>query len=818
MKISFNWLKEYIKTDLSPVKVSEILTDIGLEFESINQYEEVKGGLNGLVVGQVKDCEKHPDADKLSVTKVDIGEDHLLDIVCGAPNVQAGQKVIVAPVGTTLYATSGEEFTIKKTKIRGEISEGMICAEDEIGLGTSHDGIIILDENTKIGLPASEYFNIQNDTVLEIGLTPNRIDAASHLGVARDLAAFLKQSEKISVLKPPVDLFKTENENLNINVTIENEDACPRYAGVSISGIQVKESPKWLKNKLKSIGLNPINNVVDVTNYVLHETGQPLHAFDADQLAGGKIIVKNLPKGTKFTTLDEVERDLSDEDLVICDEKGGIALAGIFGGLDSGVTSQTINIFLESAYFNPVSVRKTARRHGLNTDASFRFERGVDPNMTLYALKRSALLIKELAGGTISSNLVDVYPKPIKPYEIFLSYFNLKRLVGKELEKDKVKSILTSLDIEINKEHDKGLDLIVPPYRVDVQREADIVEEILRIYGYNNIKVETKLNSCLTYTGKPDQVKIMNLVSDYLSFIGCNEIWSNSLTKSSYYKKNNAYNPDQLVNILNPLSGDLDCMRMTLLFGGLEAITRNVNRQQPNLMLYEFGNVYQYKNDPDQKGNVNNYHEEMQLALFITGNKTGLNWINGEQKSSYFTIKSYVTNILGMLKIDIDSFKQEEVKNEIFNAGIHYFDKKNKIASIGILKPELLKTFGLDEEVFYAEFNWQEVINIYSKNSLKYKPIPKFPEVRRDLALLLEKNVPYKKLKEIAFQTEREFLKKMHLFDVYEGKGIEPGKKSYAISFTLQSSKNTLTDKQIEKIMNKLIEAFNKNLNAQIRK
>ena len=708
MKISYNWLKDYIDTDLSVEEVSKILTNTGLEVEGVEHFESVKGGLEGLVIGKVTSCKKHPNADKLSVTKVDIGTGEELAIVCGAPNVAEGQKVVVATVGTTLYS-GDEEFTIKKAKMRGEPSEGMICAEDEIGLGTSHDGIMVLEDSAQIGTPAKDYFKIETDTVFEIGLTPNRIDGASHIGTARDLAAFLSQTKKIALKKPSVDAFKVDNHNLHIEIEVEDKNACPRYTGITVSNLKIGPSPEWLQNRIKAIGLNPISNLVDISNFVLHETGQPLHFFDADKIEGNKVIIKTLPEGTPFITLDEEERKLSAEDLMICNENNGMCIAGVFGGIKSGISENTKNVFIESAHFNPVYVRKTAKRHDLHTDASFRYERGSDPNITVYALKRAALLIKEIAGGEISSEIVDIYPDPVQDYKVELTFKNLKRLIGKEIEKKKVKSILESLDIKIVSEDEEKLSLEVPTYRVDVQREADVIEEVLRIYGYNNVEISEHVNSSLSYSQKPDKEKIQNTISDILSANGFNEIMCNSLTKSDYYNNLESYKPENLVNIFNPLSNDLNVMRQTLLFGGLESIMYNRNRRNPDLKLYEFGNCY-YLNKTDNENPLKKYNEEKHLALFISGNKSEENWIVKEEPTSFFLLKSYVENILERLGIDLNQVNSEEYTSDLISEGLTYSYNSKSVVYFGTLNKKLLKSFDIDTPVYYAEFNWDNVI------------------------------------------------------------------------------------------------------------
>lgn len=816
MKISYSWLKDYIKFEKSPEEICDILTQTGLEVGGIEEVETVKGGLEGLVIGEVMTCEAHPNSDHLSKTTVNVGTAKALPIVCGAPNVAAGQKVVVATVGTTLY-DGDQEFKIKKSKIRGEVSMGMICAEDEIGLGTDHNGIMVLDENAKLGTPAKDYFKIESDWVIEIDLTPNRIDGASHIGVARDLAAFLSKTNKTEYTKPSVDGFSVDNNDLEIPVEVVTPEACPRYSALTISGIEVKESPDWLKNRLKMIGLSPINNVVDVTNYVLFETGQPLHAFDADEITGGKVVVKTMDAGTKFTTLDEVERELHQDDLMICNTEQGMCIGGVFGGIKSGVKSSTRNVFLESAYFDPVYIRKTARRHGLNTDASFRFERGIDPNNTIYVLKRAAMLIKEVAGGSISSNIVDIYPQPVEDFKVEVSYANITRLIGKELGAEMIKNILTSLEIKIDSETESGLSLSVPAYRVDVQREADVIEEILRIYGYNNVEIPTQVKSSLQTAEKPSPDGIKNLVAEMLTAKGFNEIWSNSLTKAAYYEGLNELKADQTVMILNPLSNDLNGMRQTLLFGGLESIAYNANRQSKNLSFYEFGNCYFYKGTQLKDQPANNYWEENHLALFITGNKEQENWTSKEEETSFFGIKSNAENILKRLGLLDQNLQVEDSENELFSDGLKYSYNNKFVLEIGIVAGSILKKFDIDSPVYYADFNWDNVFQLHKKHQVLFTELPKFPAVRRDLALLIDKNVKFDQIKQLAFRTERKLLRDVDLFDVYEGKGVPEGKKSYAVSFILRDDNKTLNDKAIDKTMQRFIFIFGKELGAELR-
>ncbi|WP_339737539.1 phenylalanine--tRNA ligase subunit beta [uncultured Sunxiuqinia sp.] len=817
MKISYKWLKDYINTDLTPQQLEGILTQTGLEIGGIEEVESVKGGLRGLVIGEVVTCEKHPNSDHLSKTTVNVGSGELLPIVCGAPNVAAGQKVVVATVGTTLYSGEGE-FVIKRAKIRGEESQGMICAEDEIGLGTSHDGIMVLPADALVGTPANQYFNVESDYSIEVDLTPNRIDGASHIGVARDLAAYLKQEQEISYTKPSVDAFKADDHSLEMPVEVKNPEACPRYAGVTLTGIEIKESPEWLQNRLKTIGLHPINNVVDITNYVLFETGQPLHAFDADEITGNKVVVQTLPAGTKFTTLDEVERELHEDDLMICNTEAGMCIGGVFGGIQSGVKDTTTSIFLESACFDPVYIRKTARRHGLNTDASFRFERGTDPNGVIYALKRAALLIKEVAGANISSEIVDIYPEPIEHFKVDVSYANIKRLIGKDLGAERIKLILEGLEIKIEQETETGLSLAVPPFRVDVRREADVIEEILRIYGYNNVEIPTKVNASLQYSALHDPVKIRNLMADMLTAQGFNEIWSNSLTKASYYENGQTLNDDHTVKLFNPLSNDLGVMRQTLLFGGLEAIAYNANRQNADLRLYEFGNCY-FHNGTDLKADVmKNFREEEHLALFITGEKEKESWLAPQGASSFFQLKSHVENLLAKMGLKAENLTTDSVSNELLSEGLIYSTRSGKkLAEFGIVHPKLKKQFEIDNPVYYADLLMDQIILEQRNNKTLFRELPKYPAVRRDLALLLNKDVQFAQIRDLAFKVEKKLLRSVDLFDVYEGQGIPEDKKSYAVSFSLRDDEKTLNDKQIDKIMQKLIFQFDRELEAKLR-
>jgi len=816
MKISYNWLREYIDFDLDPVKTAEILTDIGLEVEGIEQFESVRGGLEGVVIGEVKRAVPHPDADKLILTSVDIGQPELLQIVCGAPNVREGQKVPVALAGTTLYMGE-EEIKIKKTKIRGEFSEGMICAEDELGLGTNHEGIMVLDEKIPVGTSARDYFEVYTDVVYDIGLTPNRIDGASHYGAARDLAAFLAFHQTASLHKPDVSDFKPQNRDYPVEVIIENKEACPRYTGVTISGVEVKESPMWLQNRLRSIGLHPINNIVDITNFILFETGQPLHAFDADRIKGKKVIVRTLDEGSLFITLDEVQRELSSEDLMICNEEEGMCIAGVFGGLDSGVTTRTKHLFLESAYFDPGSIRKTAKRFGLNTDASFRFERGTDPEMTIYALKRASLLISEIAGGKISSDIVDVYPRIFDPPSVRIYYKNIERLIGKRLEPEVVKPILTLLEIKILEETNDGLLLQVPLYRVDVTREADVIEEILRIYGYNNIEIRDEVKSTLSYFNKPDKEKVCNMIADLLSHNGFNEIMVNSLTPSSYYKERRDYPLERSVMLHNPLSSDLNSLRQSMVFGGLETISYNINRKNPDLKLYEFGNCYFFDKTASRNEPLTPYTENEHLALYITGRKQEQTWNAQEEQTSFYYLKSFVENILERLGLNSNKLDMEKADAELFSDGVTYSMNGDPVVDLGIISRTFLSQFEIEQDVFFADFHWNTVLKMIEHYKITYAELPKFPEVKRDLALLLDKNIQYKQVKEVALQTEKQILKKVSLFDVFEDEKIGKEKKSYAVSFILQDEKRTLTEKQIEQVMSRLIKAFETKLGAKIR-
>ena len=806
MKISYNWLKQFIKIDWKSEETSALLTDLGLEVEVVEKYQSVRGGLEGIVVGHVLTCIPHPDADRLKITTVDLGDGVPLQIVCGASNVDAGQKVAVATIGTVLYDKEGASFTIKKGKIRGQESHGMICAEDELGLGESHDGIMVLDESIPAGTLASTVFKIENDEVFEIGLTPNRADAMSHLGTARDLrAGFLQRGINVELITPSVSNFRIDKRTLKIDVDVKEIQLAPRYCGVTISGITVKESPEWLKNRLKAIGINPKNNIVDVTNYVLHDLGQPLHAFDAAKI-NGKIIVKTLPAGTKFTTLDDVERTLHEEDLMICDEKGPLCIAGVFGGKKSGVSETTNSIFLESAYFNPVSIRKSAKRHQLNTDSSFRFERGIDPTITEYALKRAALLIQEVAGGEITSDVINIYQKKIEDFAVFLNFKNVARIIGQEIPKDTIKQILASLEIKINSVSDAGLGLVIPAYRVDVQREIDVIEEILRVYGYNNIIFSKKLNATVSNSPRNEDYKVQNSVATQLNSLGFHEMMANSLTTASYIQLSETLKEEYNVTMLNPLSSDLATMRQSLLFSGLEAISYNINRKNSDLKLFEFGKSYHKF--------LSGYEEIKHLTLFQTGNRNQENWTNAQKPSDFFLFKGYVESVLS--RLGISKTKSLPVSTDVFSEGIALGLGNDTLVEFGVVKKSILKHFGIKQEVFYADFNWATVLKLMS-SKIKFTEIPKYPEVRRDLALLLDQNVTYDSIYTIARQTEKSLLKDVNLFDVYEGQNLPEGKKSYALSFTIQDNTKTLEDAQIDKIMGKLIKNFETELGASLR-
>ena len=820
MNISYNWLKDYLDFDLQPDEVAAALTSIGLETGGVEEVQTIKGGLEGLVIGEVLTCEEHPNSDHLHITTVNVGGAEPLQIVCGAPNVAAGQKVVVAVNGTKLY--DGDEcFTIKRSKIRGVESNGMICAEDEIGIGTDHAGIIVLPADVVVGTPAKEYYNVKSDYVLEVDITPNRVDATSHFGVARDLAAYLKQHGKPANLKRPgVEAFKIDDETPAIEVVVENTEACLRYSGITIKGVTVKESPEWLQNRLKVIGLRPINNVVDVTNYILHGVGQPLHSFDADKIKGNKVVVRSATEGSKFVTLDGVERTLTDRDLMICNVEEPMCIAGVFGGLDSGVTEQTKNVFLESATFHPTWIRKTARRFGLNTDASFRYERGLDPNQTVEVMKRAALLIQEVAGGTITGGIQDVYPAPVAPYRVELAYNKVNTLIGKVIPVETVKSILDSLEMKIVSETTEGLVIDVPVYRIDVQRDVDVIEDILRIYGYNNVEFSDNVKSNLSYQTPTDRsYKLQNLISEQLCGCGFNEILNNSLTRSAYYDNLSTYPVSHCVMLMNPLSADLNCMRQTLLFGGLESIEHNAKRKNGNIRFFEFGNCYDYNIDHKKEDEtLAEFSEDYRLGLWVSGSRVDNNWAHPNEKSSVYELKAYVENILLRLGVNLQKVIFGNLANDIYSAGLSITTSSGRqLGTMGIVSPKICKEMDIDAEVYYAEFSWTLLMKEIKKNKVAFSEISKFPAVKRDLALLLDKSVQFAEIEKIATESERKLLKDVTLFDVYEGKNLPAGKKSYAVSFYLQDEGKTLNDKQIDAIMKKIQTNLEQKLGAQLR-
>lgn len=820
MNISYNWLKDYLDFDLQPNEVAAALTSIGLETGGVEEVQTIKGGLEGLVIGEVLTCVEHPNSDHLHITTVNVGGAEPLQIVCGAPNVAAGQKVVVAVNGTKLY--DGDEcFTIKRSKIRGVESNGMICAEDEIGIGTDHAGIIVLPAEAIVGTPAKEYYNVKSDYVLEVDITPNRVDATSHFGVARDLAAYLKQNGQSAELKRPnVAGFKVEDEAPAIDVVVENTEACLRYSGVTIKNVTVKESPEWLQNRLKVIGLRPINNVVDVTNYILHGVGQPLHAFDADKVKGNKVIVKSAVEGEKFVTLDGVERTLTARDLMICNAEEPMCIAGVFGGLDSGVTEQTQNVFLESATFHPTWIRKTARRFGLNTDASFRFERGLDANQTMDVLKYAALLIQEVAGGTITGAVQDIYPSPVAPYRVELTYNKINTLIGKVIPVETVKSILASLEMQIVSETEEGLTIDVPVYRIDVQRDVDVIEDILRIYGYNNVEFSDSVKSNLSYQTPTDRsYKLQNLISEQLCGCGFNEILNNSLTRSAYYDTLETYPASHCVMLMNPLSADLNCMRQSLLFGGLESIEHNTKRKNGNIRFFEFGNCYDYTAENKKEDEtLAQFSEDYRLALWVTGNRMDNSWAHPNEKSSVYELKAYVENILVRLGVNLQSVIFGNLTNDIYSAALSITTRAGRqLGTLGIVNPKICKALDIDTEVYYAELSWTLLMKETKKSKVTFSEISKFPAVKRDLALLLDKSVKFADVKKIANESERKLLKEVTLFDVYEGKNLPAGKKSYAVSFYLQDEGKTLNDKQIDAIMKKIQTNLEQKLGAQLR-
>ena len=820
MNISYNWLKEYINIDVEPAELAKILTSIGLETGGVEEVQTIKGGLEGLVVGKVLTCVDHENSDHLHVTTVDVGGEAPLQIVCGAPNVAAGQKVVVATVGTKLYS-GDEEFTIKRSKIRGVESHGMICAEDEIGVGASHEGIIVLPDEVPVGTLAKDYYNVKSDYVLEVDITPNRADAISHYGVARDVAAYFSiRNKEIRVRKPSVDAFRVDEPQAPVRVTVDNTQACPRYSAVTIEGVTIGESPAWLQERLHAIGVRSINNVVDVANYVMFEMGQALHTFDADKITTGEVRVKNLPEGTPFITLDGVERKLSADDLMICDGDTPMCLAGVFGGLESGISHTTRNVFLESAYFNPVSIRKTARRHGLNTDASFRYERGCDPDNTVYVLKRAALLIQQVAGGRVCGDIIDVYPQPVAPFDVLVSLDKIYKLIGKEIGQDTVETLFTALEMKVTGKTDDGVySLQVPPYRVDVQRDVDVIEDLLRLYGYNNVELSDRLQSNLSYSPKPDSARLQRLVSEQLTAQGFNEIMNNSLTKSAYYEGLVSFPEARCVRIMNPLSSDLNVMRQTLLFGGLESLARNINHKRGDLKFYEFGNCYFYHRDKRSDDNaLKAYSEEFHLGLWLTGNKHAQSWAVPEAKTTVFELKAYVENILCRLGIDRHKLVCGDYADDLLGEALTLYTRTGKpLGVLGIVSPKLRKRMDIDTEVYYADLHWGNLLAETKTHKVQFHDIAKYPEVKRDLALLLDRDVRFADIEKIARDSERNLLRDVYLFDVYEGKNLEAGKKSYAVSFVLQDANKTLTDKQIEAIMKKIQTNLETKLGAKLR-
>lgn len=821
MNISFSWLKRYLKTDLEAERIAEILTELGLEVEEFEKIETIKGGLKGVVVGEVLTCEEHPDSDHLHITTVDVGAEAPLQIVCGAANCRKGLKVMCATVGSVLYPIdSDEEFKIKRSKIRGVESLGMLCAEDELGIGRNHEGIMELPADAVVGTPAKEYLHIADDYLIGIGLTPNRVDAASHIGVARDLAAYLKsRGEEVEFTLPSVDGFKVDDTSRTIEVEVVNQEAAPRYAGITVSGCKIAPSPEWMQNELRAAGINPKNNLVDITNYVLFELGQPLHAFDADKIEGGKIVVRSAEEGEKFVTLDGVERTLTSNDLMICSAERPMCIAGVYGGQDSGISDSTVNVFIESAYFHPVWVRKTAKRFGLNTDASFRFERGIDPNIQVYALKRAAMLMQELAGGRITSEIIDINPTPAKHFEFDFSLDRARKLIGKDIAEETFMTILSALDVEVRGREGDVLKVAVPPYRVDVQREADLVEDVLRVYGYNNIEISDHVNSTLSYAPKPDKARLQNIASDYLSANGYTEIMSNSLTKGAYYEGSKTYPVERCVKILNPLSQDLNVMRQTLLFNALEAVELNVNRRNANLKMYEVGNCYAYSEEKASEESVlAKYEESYRIGITVTGLATQLAWNAKAEASSFFTLRAAVERLLKRFGIDIYALQSESIDDDLYADAIVFKQGPKELLRMGVVSPIVRKKFDIKQEVYFAEIDFDQLIKMTKKSKVQFKELSKFPEVKRDLALLVDKGVSFSTLRSIAFGAEKKLLKSVSLFDVYEGDKLPEGKKSYALSFILEDRNQTLTDKQIERSMSNIQTQLEQKAGAEVRK
>ena len=821
MNISFSWLKRYLKTDLEAERIAEILTELGLEVEEFEKIETIKGGLKGVVVGEVLTCEEHPDSDHLHITTVDVGAEAPLQIVCGAANCRKGLKVMCATVGSVLYPIdSEEEFKIKRSKIRGVESLGMLCAEDELGIGRNHEGIMELPADAVVGTPAKEYLHIADDYLIGIGLTPNRVDAASHIGVARDLAAYLKsRGEEVEFTLPSVDGFKVDDTSRTIEVEVVNQEAAPRYAGITVSGCKIAPSPEWMQNELRAAGINPKNNLVDITNYVLFELGQPLHAFDADKIEGGKIVVRSAEEGEKFVTLDGVERTLTSNDLMICSAERPMCIAGVYGGQDSGISDSTVNVFIESAYFHPVWVRKTAKRFGLNTDASFRFERGIDPNIQVYALKRAAMLMQELAGGRITSEIIDINPTPAKHFEFDFSLDRARKLIGKDIAEETFMTILSALDVEVRGREGDVLKVAVPPYRVDVQREADLVEDVLRVYGYNNIEISDHVNSTLSYAPKPDKARLQNIASDYLTANGYTEIMSNSLTKGAYYEGSKTYPVERCVKILNPLSQDLNVMRQTLLFNALEAVELNVNRRNANLKMYEVGNCYAYSEEKASEESVlAKYEESYRIGITVTGLATQLAWNTKAEASSFFTLRAAVERLLKRFGIDIYALQSESIDDDLYADAIVFKQGPKELLRMGVVSPIVRKKFDIKQEVYFAEIDFDQLIKMTKKSKVQFKELSKFPEVKRDLALLVDKGVSFSTLRSIAFGAEKKLLKSVSLFDVYEGDKLPEGKKSYALSFILEDRNQTLTDKQIERSMSNIQTQLEQKAGAEVRK